>query len=99
MDPTTALTDLREKVHALEDEEVAVTFDGLDEWLQRGGFLPQQWSKAAVGRHRADRSQEHLEGFQVGTRRGYNAGCGCNACTMANRLRRNLTQTELRAMT
>lgn len=97
MDPTTALSDLREKVHALHDDEVVTTFDGLDEWLQRGGFLPEQWIKAAgsSGR-RADR--QVLDHVTHGTRRGYNAGCGCNPCTMANRLRRNLTDEELLEM-
>ncbi len=97
MDPTTALSDLREKVHKLEDEEIVTQFDGLDEWLGMGGFLPEQWAAASVGRHRGDRPV--LDSVRHGTRRGYNAGCGCNACTMANRLRRNLDQVELRQMT
>ena len=105
MDPTTALSGLRQKVHALDPmspsdrddvEQFVAEFDALDEWLGMGGFLPEQWSAAALGRQRGHR--EVLDNVTHGTRRGYNAGCGCNACTYANRLRRNLTQAELRQM-
>ena len=105
MDPTTALSGLREKMHALDPmspsdrddvEQFVAEFDALDEWLEMGGFLPEQWAAAGVGRNRGNRPV--LDSVRHGTRRGYNEGCGCNACTMANRLRRNLTQAELRQM-
>lgn len=100
MDPTTSLTGIREGLNSLAQEpavaSLAEEFAALDDWLGHGGFLPEQWAAAGVGRHRGDRPV--LENVRHGTRRGYNEGCGCNACTMANRRRRNLTLAELEQM-
>lgn len=55
MDPNTALDSLRDlttkvirgEVDAADREsvadQIAETFQGLDEWLSKGGFLPEQW--------------------------------------------------------
>lgn len=54
MDPNTALHDLREMIRDAEhpdqytDREVAIeqlaaSFEALDNWLSRGGLLPQEW--------------------------------------------------------
>lgn len=58
MDPDAALERLRELAKATDPdgdgdyedpvyllEEMAVVFDGLDQWLSSGGFLPQAWQK------------------------------------------------------
>lgn len=54
MDPTTALDRIRGLFALLqargmltEDEldELSQTFDGLDEWLSKGGFLPRPWQR------------------------------------------------------
>jgi hypothetical protein len=56
MDPNTALTELREQVRATLDNADASTsewllsicesFDALDEWMSKGGFLPAPWADA-----------------------------------------------------
>lgn len=49
MDPNTALARLREliggKRNVVGSAEVVETFQGLDEWLSKGGFLPQDWDR------------------------------------------------------
>lgn len=45
MDPNTALAELR-KYAMGSKEEWALLFEGLDSWLLRGGFLPDDWAKA-----------------------------------------------------
>lgn len=52
MDPNAALERLREltkRIHETDEDlfdladEMATTFEGLDEWLSKGGFLPGKW--------------------------------------------------------
>jgi hypothetical protein len=52
MDPNEALRIIREIVRSIVDDgnedfyaslELAETFDGLDEWIKGGGFLPKAW--------------------------------------------------------
>jgi hypothetical protein len=59
MDPNEALSQLRLLVTIVNDphspdgrptpgevaREMAEIFDGLDEWLSKGGFLPKSWSR------------------------------------------------------
>lgn len=56
MDPTKALAELRAAIYAaqklingrpIDAEFVAVMdqFDDLDQWLSKGGFLPEQWAR------------------------------------------------------
>lgn len=61
MDPNETLRRLRAAVYAIQTpgysavtrEDMAELFDALDEWLLRGGFLPDAWQPFAgsVGRH------------------------------------------------
>lgn len=58
MDPNTALTEIRALIQAISfqteyhtgqvDLDDAITlvekFEGLDGWLSRGGFLPEDWN-------------------------------------------------------
>lgn len=49
MDPNAALNELREMVAAINNgrtpdlEHLAEVFEGLDDWISRGGFLPTDW--------------------------------------------------------
>ena len=56
MDPNKALEDVRDIIARIEDtDDVLPTFElaeqlaeivgGLDEWLSRGGFLPDDWRR------------------------------------------------------
>lgn len=51
MDPTAALENLRQLIVAVADgeladlDEIEAQFTDLDNWLVRGGALPEQWSK------------------------------------------------------
>lgn len=52
MDPNETLRRLRE-LCALDNcrlfaEEIADLFEALDQWLSKGGFLPEPWTGAAV---------------------------------------------------
>lgn len=63
MDPNEALDSLRMLIteiinEPMEDErqlslalEVVSLFDGLDTWLERGGFLPNAWRNAKLWPH------------------------------------------------
>lgn len=56
MDPNTALKQMRRLLKDLDRagddeseaasiaEDMAVTFQGLDGWLSKGGFLPDEWN-------------------------------------------------------
>jgi hypothetical protein len=54
MDPNEALAQLRDLLKVIDHDadatqvlaDFAVTFDGLDTWLSRGGFLPTAWKDA-----------------------------------------------------
>lgn len=57
MDPNTALAELRSLVRVInsdiDDDTVAImatdlvnVVSGLDDWLSKGGFLPDDWKKA-----------------------------------------------------
>lgn len=57
MDPNAALERLRElakRIHEADEDlfdladEMACTFDGLDEWLCRGGVFPKAWFVAST---------------------------------------------------
>lgn len=99
MDPTTTLEELR--MLALEgDHTLGERFRDLDEWLSKGGFLPEQWNTRKSGRPvRTEDGPTVIDGVAHGTRRGYNQGCKCVPCTAANRHRRNLTPTEIQELT
>ena len=47
MDPDTALAQIRELINDGDSADIALVhaFQGLDEWLSRGGFLPADWSR------------------------------------------------------
>lgn len=48
MDPNKALENLREALKSGEHEESAEAAAALDEWLSKGGFLPDAWRGAAA---------------------------------------------------
>lgn len=55
MDPNTALSEIRSKILHLSDRhstidpvEIAYQFEALDEWLSKGGFLPDAWRQPLV---------------------------------------------------
>jgi len=105
MDPTKTLEELREltqgdTLDGLTDD-IVERFAGLDDWISKGGFLPEQWASAAhrPGRPRRLEDGDVLQGVPHGKRRSYNLGCQCIPCTAANRLRRNLTPTEMQEYT
>lgn len=66
MDPNATLTTLRRltaRIHATADaatpdhdamaqdaDTLATLFASLDEWISRGGFLPQEWSSDRVAK-------------------------------------------------
>jgi hypothetical protein len=43
MDPNAALRELREAIHQDDTHTAAERFEALDEWLSRGGYLPERW--------------------------------------------------------
>lgn len=45
MDPNIALAELRKFAMGSKDEW-ALLFEGLDKWLMKGGFYPQDWEDA-----------------------------------------------------
>lgn len=115
MDPTQALTDIRElatRATVLGDGKrrsptgnrgqlaevaplLAEKVSDLDEWLSKGGFPPEQW-RPRPGRRQLSEPGHILEGVVHGKRRSYDGGCRCLPCRAANRLRRNLTPTEMK---
>lgn len=74
MDPEQALSELRELAKAtLADDsaddlpekatQLAELFDGLDQWLSRGGFMPKEWAPKPVCRcTREARRLGHMAG-------------------------------------
>lgn len=57
MDPNAALERLRElakRIHSTDKDlfdladEMATTFEGLDDWLSRGGVFPKAWFVAST---------------------------------------------------
>lgn len=55
MDPNKTLQMIRERVYAILNSNgvasddayfLAEDFDSLDEWLAKGGFLPDRWQRA-----------------------------------------------------
>lgn len=105
MDPTQALTDIRNLTQQIETRrgknlaetgvELAEKVEDLDEWMSRGGFPPEQWQRPN-GRPRLKEEGPVLEGVVHGKRRSYNEGCRCTLCRAANRLRRNLSPAEIK---
>lgn len=91
MDPTRALTDIRDASRRLEDTEdplVSQLLDdvsGLDDWITKGGYLPDQWRNARRGRPRLEQEGQVRTDVKHGTRTAYNAGCRCADCRAANR--------------
>jgi len=91
VDPTEALNDIRDMSQRLEDTEdpnvsqLLDDFAGLDDWISKGGFLPDPWRNVRRGRPRATEEGEVLEGVRHGTRHAYNQGCHCARCREANR--------------
>lgn len=91
MDPTETLRDIREVSLRLEDtdEPDVVQLIGdvaaLDDWIGRGGFLPDQWRNVHRGRPRLEQDGRVLSGVNHGTRHAYNTGCRCAQCRQANR--------------
>ncbi len=52
MDPNAALHRLRTLMgspHTLDANEAAEVFEGLDQWLTNGGFLPTDWNATQAG--------------------------------------------------
>lgn len=48
MDPDAALQELRlmaSDPNAFNFEQFVELFEGLDEWMSKGGFLPHDWAK------------------------------------------------------
>jgi len=56
MDPNAALAQLRQAIQDTEDyccaecgqsamDDVVTLFQGLDQWLSKGGFLPAEWGR------------------------------------------------------
>lgn len=91
MDPTETLKDIRDASSRLEDSrdpDVVQLIEGvadLDDWIGRGGFLPDQWRNVRRGRPRLEVEGQTLEGVNHGTRHAYNQGCRCARCRQANR--------------
>jgi hypothetical protein len=96
MDPTATLAEIRERLKHDDVARILELFTSLDEWISKGGFLPEQWQgDTHAGRPRRTEDGPIVEGVNHGTRRGYNLDCRCLPCTTANRLRRNLTPEEI----
>lgn len=65
--------------------ELAIAVEDLDNFLDGGGYLPDQWRNQNRGRPRRTTDGEVLDDVRHGTRSGYNRGCHCLKCTKANR--------------
>jgi hypothetical protein len=65
MDPNAALAIVRA---ALDDmpEEAAEAFRGLDEWLSRGGFLPEAWERPLASRSWAEDDEDFAARMEWG---------------------------------
>lgn len=108
MDPDAALTDVRVgastlmKSRTVRSNATVAKFvedvQNLDDWMSRGGFAPAAW-RVSPGRPRREQDGPTRDGVPHGSRTGYNAGCKCLLCTGANRLRRNLTDDEMKEIT
>lgn len=91
MDPTEALNDIRNMSERLEDTEdpsvsqLLTDISGLDDWISKGGFLPDQWRNVRRGRPRLAEEGVVLENVRHGTRHAYNQGCRCGRCREVNR--------------
>jgi len=87
VDPTQTLAEIRELAEEwpeIDDfDALPQKVKDLDDWLSKGGFLPDQWNRR--GRPRNTTYGEPLEGVKHGTPGGYNKGCRCEDCTDANR--------------
>jgi hypothetical protein len=46
MDPNTALENCRKAIREGDAELLGTSFDALDGWLMKGGFLPKDWQDA-----------------------------------------------------
>jgi len=45
MDPDATLAAAREAYACTDYERAAELFDALDQWISRGGFLPEKWRR------------------------------------------------------
>jgi hypothetical protein len=80
---------MSQRLEDTEDPMVSQLLDdmsGLDDWISKGGFLPDQWRNVRRGRpRRIGDGDKVLDGVRHGTRHAYNQGCHCEDCTAANR--------------
>jgi hypothetical protein len=61
MDPNATLTALRNALADGDAESAAEYFEALDEWLEKGGFLPTVWEGTSRW-NEPNRSTNHLNG-------------------------------------
>ena len=103
MDPNEALRQVRAGMpSALNSRSPAISamaeaFEGLDEWLTSGGFMPVDWSPK-IGRPRLLEDGDVLDGVEHGKPRSYNKGCRCGLCRTANRERQAFLRAQNRPL-
>ena len=93
IDPTQVLLEIRRAYRTINDRGVteeqgmllAQSVADLDDHIDAGGYLPDQWRNQSRGRPRATSEGEVLDSVKHGTRSGYNRGCRCGKCRKANR--------------
>lgn len=105
-DPTQTLTEIRRAARRIQARgatealatELANGFTDLDDHIDAGGPMPDQWRNIVHGgRPRKHENGEVLDYVTHGTRSGYNRGCRCTRCRRANRehsARRNAQRRE-----
>lgn len=106
MDPTQALSDIRDHIKEFRDSreeppadvigDLFTKVEGLDDWMSKGGFPPEQWRPHNGRPRREEDGDVVLDDVVHGRRAAYNKGCRCVPCTAANRLKRSLTPTEMK---
>lgn len=88
LDPTQTLTEIRELAEEwpeIDDfDALPQKVKDLDEWLSKGGFLPDQWNNMGRPRLKGD-GDVVLEGVEHGKPSTYSRGCRCEECRDANR--------------
>ena len=94
MDPSKALDKIRLEIvnyvtsPAWTPVHLIEGIGALDDWMSKGGALPEQWVPEGKVRGRPRRDTDGpvtLEGEIHGKRSTYNKGCRCLECTGANR--------------
>ena len=48
MDPNAALNTIRALMDSTDDVELREAIEDLDNWLSRGGFLPEDWARTRI---------------------------------------------------